>query len=38
MRMPGVRWTMIFMGCAANAINYIDRANLAVASSASTPQ
>ena len=22
---------MIFMGCAANAINYIDRANLAVA-------
>jgi len=31
MRMPGVRWTMIFMGCAANAINYIDRANLAVA-------
>jgi MFS transporter, ACS family, D-galactonate transporter len=29
--MPRVRWTMIFMGCAANAINYIDRANLAVA-------
>ncbi|HET7083420.1 MAG TPA: MFS transporter [Rhizomicrobium sp.] len=29
--MPGARWTMIFMGCAANAINYIDRANLAVA-------
>ena len=31
MRLPGARWTMIFMGCAANAINYIDRANLAVA-------
>ena len=29
--MPRIRWTMIFMGCAANAINYIDRANLAVA-------
>jgi ACS family D-galactonate transporter-like MFS transporter len=29
--MPKLRWTMIFMGCAANAINYIDRANLAVA-------
>jgi len=29
--MPNFRWTMIFMGCAANAINYIDRANLAVA-------
>ncbi len=29
--MPKIRWTMIFMGCAANAINYIDRANLAVA-------
>src|SRR6202167_895024 len=29
--MPKARWTMIFMGCAANAINYIDRANLAVA-------
>jgi sugar phosphate permease len=29
--MPKFRWTMIFMGCAANAINYIDRANLAVA-------
>jgi sugar phosphate permease len=31
MRMPGTRWTMMFMGCAAMAINYIDRANLAVA-------
>src|SRR5882757_6245971 len=31
MRMPGSRWTMMFMGCAAMAINYIDRANLAVA-------
>jgi MFS family permease len=31
MQMPKVRWTMIFLGCAANAINYIDRANLAVA-------
>jgi len=31
MRMPGARWTMMFMGCAAMAINYIDRANLAVA-------
>ena len=30
-RVPRVRWIMIFMGCAANAINYIDRANLAVA-------
>jgi MFS transporter, ACS family, D-galactonate transporter len=29
--MPRIRWTMIFMGCAANAINYIDRSNLAVA-------
>ena len=29
--MPKIRWIMIFMGCAANAINYIDRANLAVA-------
>jgi MFS transporter, ACS family, D-galactonate transporter len=28
---PKIRWIMIFMGCAANAINYIDRANLAVA-------
>ncbi len=31
MRLPGTRWTMMFMGCAAMAINYIDRANLAVA-------
>lgn len=29
--MPRIRWLMIFMGCLANAINYIDRANLAVA-------
>ena len=29
--MPKIRWLMIFLGCAANAINYIDRANLAVA-------
>src|SRR4249919_150913 len=28
---PTIRWTMMFMGCAAMAINYIDRANLAVA-------
>src|ERR1044071_2983955 len=31
MRVPRIRWTMMFMGCAALAINYIDRANLAVA-------
>ena len=31
MRMPKARWTMMFMGCAAMSINYIDRANLAVA-------
>ena len=31
MRVPPIRWTMMFMGCAAMAINYIDRANLAVA-------
>ena len=29
--MPKLRWLMMFMGCAAMAINYIDRANLAVA-------
>ena len=29
--MPRIRWTMMFMGCAAMSINYIDRANLAVA-------
>jgi MFS family permease len=29
--MPAARWIMIVMCCAANAINYIDRANLAVA-------
>ena len=29
--MPRMRWTMMFLGCAALAINYIDRANLAVA-------
>ena len=29
--MPAVRWTMILMCCLANTINYIDRANLAVA-------
>ncbi len=29
--MPPVRWTMIFMCCLANTINYVDRANLAVA-------
>jgi MFS family permease len=29
--MPKMRWTMMFMGCAAMSINYIDRANLAVA-------
>jgi MFS transporter, ACS family, D-galactonate transporter len=28
---PRVRWTMIFLCCLANTINYIDRANLAVA-------
>ena len=31
MRAPRARWTMMFMGCAAMAVNYIDRANLAVA-------
>ena len=31
MAVPAMRWTMIFMGCAAMAINYVDRANLAVA-------
>lgn len=31
--MPRARWTMIFLCCLANAINYIDRANLAVAAS-----
>src|ERR1700733_10039654 len=29
--MPRARWTMIFLCCLANTINYIDRANLAVA-------
>jgi len=29
--MPTARWTMIFLCCLANTINYIDRANLAVA-------
>jgi sugar phosphate permease len=29
--MPAARWVMIFMCCLANTINYIDRANLAVA-------
>jgi len=29
--MPSARWTMIFLCCLANTINYIDRANLAVA-------
>ncbi len=29
--MPKARWTMIFLCCLANSINYIDRANLAVA-------
>ena len=29
--MPQARWTMIFLCCLANTINYIDRANLAVA-------
>ncbi len=29
--MPQARWTMIVLCCLANAINYIDRANLAVA-------
>jgi D-galactonate transporter len=29
--MPAARWTMILLCCLANTINYIDRANLAVA-------
>jgi MFS transporter, ACS family, D-galactonate transporter len=29
--MPNARWTMIFLCCLANTINYVDRANLAVA-------
>src|SRR5246127_5170848 len=29
--MPTARWTMIFLCCLANTINYVDRANLAVA-------
>nr|WP_294553948.1 MFS transporter [uncultured Rhodopila sp.] len=29
--MPSARWTMILLCCLANTINYIDRANLAVA-------
>jgi len=29
--MPSARWTMIILCCLANTINYIDRANLAVA-------
>src|SRR6201989_1419467 len=29
--MPRARWMMIFLCCLANTINYIDRANLAVA-------
>jgi ACS family D-galactonate transporter-like MFS transporter len=29
--MRRIRWTMIIMGCSVNTINYIDRANLAVA-------
>src|SRR5215468_11357294 len=29
--MPSVRWLMIVLCCLANTINYIDRANLAVA-------
>ena len=29
--MPAARWTMIILCCLANTINYIDRANLAVA-------
>lgn len=29
--MPNIRWTMIFMCFLANAINFIDRANLAIA-------
>ncbi|HEY4044119.1 MAG TPA: MFS transporter [Rhodopila sp.] len=29
--MPSTRWTMIVLCCLANTINYIDRANLAVA-------
>src|SRR5579871_3820776 len=32
--MPKARWTMIALCCAANAVNYIDRANLAVAAPA----
>src|SRR3954465_3754302 len=32
--MPKARWTMIFLCLVANAINYIDRANLAVAAPA----
>src|SRR5258708_6296839 len=32
--MRGIRWTMIIMGCAANAINSTNRANLAVAAPA----
>ena len=29
--MPSARWTMIILCCLANTINYVDRANLAVA-------
>jgi MFS transporter, ACS family, D-galactonate transporter len=29
--MPNARWLMIFLCCLANTINYVDRANLAVA-------
>ncbi|MGD0105665.1 MAG: MFS transporter [Rhodopila sp.] len=29
--MPSARWTMILLCCLANTINYVDRANLAVA-------
>ena len=29
--MPRARWTMIILCCLANTINYVDRANLAVA-------
>ncbi len=29
--MPRVRWTIIFLCFLANTINYVDRANLAVA-------
>jgi ACS family D-galactonate transporter-like MFS transporter len=32
--MPPARWTMIILCCLANTINYIDRANLAVAAPA----